>query len=113
MSVFLCIPSQSINEEVLVEKEDAETQKKLREEIKRLREELASVRSENLQLKEDGLKHRIRSGISSSISGDKSLHSELSSPKSVSNPGLALSPHVLGMALLVLIAGILLGKVLF
>ena len=103
---------QSINEEVLTEQKE-DDQKKLREEIKRLREELASVRAENLQLKEDGLKHRIRSGISSSISGDKSLHSELSSPKSVSNPGLALSPQVLGMALLVLIAGILLGKVLF
>jgi len=102
----------SITEEVSVN-EKADDVKKLVDENKRLREELASIRTENLQLKEDGLKHRIRSGISTSTSGDKLLQSELSSPKLAPTPGLALTPQVIGIAVFLLIAGILLGKVLF
>ncbi|CAG2122106.1 unnamed protein product, partial [Medioppia subpectinata] len=63
----------SIAEEVGMESVD--DLKKIKDENKRLREELVSIRAENLQLKEDGLKHRIRSGITSSISGDKLMHS--------------------------------------
>ena len=109
---FDCFHSQSITEEVFVP-EKGDDVKKLMDENKRLREELASIRSENLQLKEDGLKHRIRSGISSSTSGDKLIHSEVSSPKLSTTPGLALTPQMIGIAVFLLIAGILLGKVLF
>lgn len=102
----------SMSEEVSVP-EKGDDVKKLIDENKRLREELATIRSENLQLKEDGLKHRIRSGISSSISGDKLMHSEVSSQKLAPNGGLALTPQLIGIAVFLLIAGILLGKVLF
>lgn len=102
----------SIAEEVSVER--GEDMKKVLDENKRLREELASIRSENLQLKEDGLKHRIRSGINSSISGDKLMQSEMTSSQKMSpNAGLPFTPQLLGIAVILLIAGVLLGKVLF
>jgi len=78
-----------------------------------LREEMASIRSENLQLKEDGLKHRIRSGIGSSISEDKTLKSEMLSKHSGSQAGLSLTPQLVGIAFILFIAGILIGKILF
>jgi hypothetical protein len=91
----------------------SEDLKKLTDENKRLREELAAIRSENLQLKEDGLKHRIRSGIGSTISEDKTFHSDFSSKNSVSQTGLSLTPQLIAISFILFIAGILLGKVLF
>ncbi len=87
--------------------------KKLTDENKRLREELAAIRSENLQLKEDGLKHRIRSGIGSTISEDKTFHSDYSSKNIASQTGLSLTPQLIAISFILFIAGILLGKVLF
>jgi len=99
----------SIAEEVM---EEDVNYRKVMEENKRLREELASIRVENLQLKEDGLKHRIRSGITSSISGDKFMASEMSQ-QLASTPGLTLSPQLLGIAIILLMAGVLIGRALF
>lgn len=107
------ITNKSTTAKVLNSSQSSDDLKKLCEENKRLREELASIRSENLQLKEDGLKHRIRSGISSSISDDKKFQSELLSKHSGSESALLLNPQTIGIAFILFIAGLLIGKVLF
>ncbi|XP_054164379.1 vesicle-associated membrane protein-associated protein B-like [Oppia nitens] len=99
--------SASIAEEPF---ESIDDKKKFADENKRLREELASIRTENLQLKEDGLKHRIRSGIISQISGDnKALPTDVSH-KLAYNGGLVWTPQLLAIAFLMLMVGVIIGK---
>lgn len=86
--------------------------KSLLDENRRLRDELALIRNENTKLKEDGLKHRIRAGISTSIAEDKASYSEISSHSSVGT-AMSLTPQIVGIALIIFIAGLLIGRVVF
>jgi len=86
--------------------------KSLLDDNKRLRDELALIRNENTKLKEDGLKHRIRGGISTSIADDKANYSQINSHSSVGT-AMSITPQIVGIALILFIAGLLIGRVVF
>lgn len=65
-----------------------------------------------MQLKEEGLKHRIRGGISSATD-PASLHTSLSTKVSDDQLGLLQNPQIIGIAVIVFLFGLIIGKVVF
>lgn len=109
------------------------TESELVEENKKLRQEVRKLRTENMQLKEDGCKQRIlMSGNSSSKSsgGDERLSgstpSDLMAQQRLqkqdlmslgANPqeifALLSNPNVMAIGIVLLVVGIVIGKLLF
>jgi len=98
--------------------------RKVNDENRRLREELTLIRQENMQLKEEGLKQRIRHGNTNTgtagagtatSAGDllaqQKLAAGIASDQDMAQ--LLMNPNVLAIGLVLLIIGILVGKVIF
>lgn len=88
--------------------------RKIQDENKRLRDELTHIRQENMQLKEDGLRQRIKHGGQGATTTSADLLSQQSlaaGPQDIFQ--LLLNPNVLAIGLVLFIAGLLAGKVIF
>jgi hypothetical protein len=95
--------------------------RKVQDENRRLREELTHIRQENMQLKEDGLKQRIRhkgqegSGVATTadLLAQQKLSSSGANAAGQDISQLMVNPNVMAIGLVLFILGLLVGKVVF
>lgn len=102
--------------------------RKVQDENRRLREELTHIRQENMQLKEDGLKQRIRhrdqegsGGSGAGTTAADLLAQQKMSTRGGSGPNAAgqdiaqllVNPNVLAIGLVLFMIGLIVGKVVF
>jgi hypothetical protein len=106
---------------------DESPDNKLLEENKKLRVELRKIRQENMQMKEDGVRQRIQLAGNSpaSSSGAATKSSDLLAQQKLMGHDVSLAggqqeivqllvnPNVLAIALLFLVVGVVIGKILF
>lgn len=87
--------------------------RKIQDENRRLRDELTHIRQENMQLKEEGLRQRVKHGQSGTTTSADLLAQQKMIGGSQDLATLFLNPNVLALGVVVFIAGLLAGKVIF